>query len=251
MPSTPGPGSSSLVPTANRFTEERCSSPFTPRVLDLRQWQPYQRDHQKGDIAMTEPKRPFYVSFTHDQIPQRIDHSRSQPGPARGAANRAGHTSVTSKARLTVAWDDGPAGADRQFPIFAQSVNVYFRLTDFLIAISSDFAARSCAYQATLRHEVQAHISDPIHIFHSYRDVLIRRLNAIAVPTRELPVRVASTTEANSRRAAVERQIVDAIAQSRRELVRDLNQARDRHDSPGSYRLVYNQCTDAQWVNGR
>ena len=134
---------------------------------------------------------------------------------------------------------------------FAQSVNVYFRLTDFLIAISSDFAARSCAYQATLRHELQAHIYDPIHIFHSYRDVLIRRLNAIAVPTRETPLRVASITEAESRRAEVERQIIDAIGQTRRELVRDLQQARDRHDSPASYRLVYNQCTDTQWVSGR
>ena len=200
---------------------------------------------------MAEAKRPFYVSFTHDQIPQRIDHSRSQPGPPGGAANRAGHTSVTSEARLTIAWDDGPPGGDGRFPIFAQSVNVYFRLTDFLIAISSDFAARSCAYQATLRHELQAHIYDPIHIFHSYRDVLIRRLNAVAVPTREVPLRVASTTEANSRRAEVERQTVAAIGQTRRELVRDLQQARDRHDSPASYRLIHNQCTDAQWVGGR
>jgi hypothetical protein len=200
---------------------------------------------------MSEAKRPFYVSFTHDHIPQRIDHSRSQPGPPGGTANRAGHTSVTSKARLTVAWDDRPVGADGRFPIFAQSVNVYFRLTDFLIAISSDFAVRSCAYQATLRHELEAHIYDPIHIFHSYRDVLVRRLNAIAVPTREVPLRVASTSEAAFRRAEVERQIVNAIGQTRRELVHDLQQARDRHDNPASYRLVYNQCPDTQWVSGR
>lgn len=148
-------------------------------------------------------------------------------------------------------WDDGPPGADGRFPIFAQSVNVYFRLTDFLISISSDFAARSCAYQATLRHELQAHIYDPIRIFHSYRDVLIRRLNAIAVPTRESPLRVASTTEAESRRAGVERQIVEAIGHTRRELARDLRLARDRHDSPASYRLVCSQWTDAQWVSGR
>jgi len=150
-----------------------------------------------------------------------------------------------------VAWDDGPVGADGRFPIFAQSVNVYFRLTDFLLAITSDFVARSCAYQVTLRHELEAHIYDPIYIFHSYRDVLIQRLNAIVVPTREAPLRVASSSEAASRQADVERQVVNVIGQTRRELVRDLQQARDRHDSPASYRLVYNQCTDSQWVSGR
>jgi len=202
-------------------------------------------------MAMAEAKKPFYVSFTHDHIPQRIDHSRSQHGPPGGAANRAGYTSVTSKARLTLAWDDGPAGADGRLPIFAQSVNVYFRLTDFLVAITSDFVARSCAYQVTLRHKLEAHIYDPIYLFHSSRDVLIRRLNAIVVPTREAPLRVASIAEATTRQAEVERQIVNAIGQTRRELVRDLQQARDRHDSAASYRLVYNQCTDTQWVSGR
>lgn len=200
---------------------------------------------------MTKTKRPFYVSFTHDRIPRRPDHSRSQPGPSGGAANRAGHTSFRPKERLTVAWDDGPAGADGRFPIFVQSAKVYFRLTDFVIAITSDFTTRSCAYQVTLRHELAAHIYDPIHIFQSYRNVLIRRLNAIAIPTREAPLRVASTAEATSRQDEVERQIVKAIGQTRRELVLDLKQARDRHDSPASYRLVYKQCTDAQWASGR
>lgn len=202
---------------------------------------------------MAEAKKPFYVSFTHDRIPQRVDHSRSQPGPARanGPANRAGHTTSSNPARLTFAWDDGPAGANGQFPIFAQSVNVYFRLTDFVIAITSDFAARSCAYQATLRHELQAHIYDPIHIFHSYRDILIRQLNTIAVPTRDAPLRVASAAEAATRQADIERQIFNIVSQTRRELTRDLQQASARHDGPASYRLVYNQCTDAQWASGR
>lgn len=199
---------------------------------------------------MAEPKKPFYVSFTHDRIPQRVDHSRSQPGPSGSAANRAGYTSVTSKARLTIAWDAGSSGADGRVPIYARSVNVYFRLADFVIAISSDFARRSCAYQATLRHELDAHIYDPIRIFHSYRDVLIRRLNAIAVPTQQTPLRVAAN-QVEFNQAMLERQIVGAIGQTRRELARDLRQARDRHDNAQSYRLVHNQCADAQWANGR
>jgi hypothetical protein len=199
---------------------------------------------------MSQPKKPFYVSFTHDPIPQQIDHSRSRPGPGGEGANRVGFTSVTSKARMTVVWDDAPAGADGRIPIFAKSINIYFRLTDFLVAVSSDFSVRSCAYRVTQLHELQAHIYDPIRIFHSYRDVLIGRLNAIAVPTREAPARVAPNQVA-PKRAEMERQVVSAIGQTRRELARDLQQARERHDSAASYRLVYNQCTDAEWSSGR
>lgn len=199
---------------------------------------------------MAEPRKPFYVSFTHDRIPQWVDHSHSQPGPPGGSANRAGYTSVTSKARLTIAWDAGHSGVNGQIPVFARSVNVYFRLTDFVIAISSDFTRRSCAYQTTLRHELDAHIYDPIRIFHSYRDVLIRRLNTINVPTQQTPLRMAAD-QVESRQEMLESRIVNAIGQTRRELVRDLRLARDRHDSAESYRLDHNQCTDAEWASGR
>ena len=200
---------------------------------------------------MPEARSPFYVSFIHDQIPRKIDHSSSHPGPPGGSANRVGYTSVRSRARLTVAWDNLPTGSDGRLLIFALSVNVYFRLTDFLIAVSSDFATRSCAYRVTLRHELEAHIHDPIRIFHSYRDLLIRRLNPIVVPTRQAPLRVASTDEAESRKDEVARPIILAIGRTRRELVQELRQARDHHDSPDSYRLVHNQCTDTQWSSGR
>ena len=105
---------------------------------------------------MTEPRPPFYVSFSHDRVPQAVDHSRANPGPPGGAANRAGHTSIRPKGRLSFAWDQSPVGPDGRIPIFAQSINVYFWLTDFAVAISSDFTERSCAYQTTLRHEFQA-----------------------------------------------------------------------------------------------
>jgi hypothetical protein len=129
-------------------------------------------------------------------------------------------------------------------------VNVYFRLTDFVVAISSGFALRSCAYEATRRHEFEAHLYDPIRIFHSYREVLIQRLNAVSVPTREAPLHVPSS-QVQARQEEVERRVVAVIGQTRRELARDLSEARDRQDSPESYRLAHNQCTDAQWASGR
>jgi hypothetical protein len=200
---------------------------------------------------MAEPRRPYYVWFSNDRIPQQVDHSRSQPGPTGGTANRAGFTSVTSRARMTIAWSDEPVALGGLTPLYARSVNVYFWLTDFLVAISADFAARSCAYRVTRAHELSAHINDPIRIFHSYRDVLIRRLNVIVVPTQAVPLRVASRTEAEVRQTALETMITNAIVQTREELVRALRRARDQHDSADAYRLVYNQCSPAEWISGR
>jgi hypothetical protein len=200
---------------------------------------------------MAEAKTPFYVSFTHDLIPHRVDQSRSHPGPPRGAANRAGYTSITIKTQLTFDWERGPRKGDGRFPIFIQSVNVYFRLADFVIAISSDFTTYSCAYQVTLRHEMEAHIYDPIRIFHSYRDILIRELNAIVVPTRDAPFRVVTETEAGSQQAKVEDKIYEVVQRTRAKLRDELEKAKRLQDDPSSYRLVYDRCTRAQWSSGR
>ncbi len=199
---------------------------------------------------MTVPKPPFYVSFSHDRIPQTVDHSRVNPGPPGGAANRAGHTSIRPKGRVSFAWDQLHVGPDRRIPIFAQSINVYFWLTDFAVAISSDFTERSCAYQATRRHEFQAHIYAPIRIFHSYRDILIQRLNVIDAPTRTTPFRAATIAETNARQAQIEAQVKAVAWQVSVELNRDLQAARVEADDARHYRLVYRQCTDAEWANG-
>jgi len=82
-------------------------------------------------VAAAEPKKPFYVSFTHDAISIKVDHSRPYPGPPGGPADRAGYTNVTSKPRFTIAWDNAPLGRDGRLPIFARSANVCFRLTDY------------------------------------------------------------------------------------------------------------------------
>jgi hypothetical protein len=200
---------------------------------------------------MTEPRPPFYVSFSHDRIPQTFDHSRSNPGPPGGSANRAGHTSARPAGRISFAWDQGPGGADRRFPIFARSINVFFWLKDFAVAISSDFEEQSCAYRTTLRHELQAHIYEPIRIFHSYREVVIRKLNTVVVPTEAAPWRVASEAEAATRQQNVEDQVVAVIRVIRGALDSDLKAARLRADDADHYRLVYRQCTDEEWASGR
>jgi len=194
-------------------------------------------------------KKPFYISFTHERIPQTVNHSKSNPGPP-GETLRAGYTSFRQNARFVAVWDDGPISANGLIPIFARSFNIYFRLSDFLIEISSHYHVTSCAYQATLRHELEAHVFDPISIFHSYRNILIRRLNIIDVPTMESPLLVSPQLRA-TKQEEIEQLVVSVIGQTKREIANELRRASARHDRPSSYRLVYNQCSDAQWARGQ
>ncbi len=198
---------------------------------------------------MSVPRPPYYVSFSHDRIPQTIDQSRAHPDPRNPSA--VGHTTARPKGRLSFAWDQLPIGADGRIPIFAQSINVFFWLTDFVVAISSDFTERSCAYQATRQHEFEAHIYAPIRIFYPYRDVLIAGLNAIPAPTRAAPFRAATALEAENRKSQIETQVTGVVRQVRFALDRDLTAARVTADDARHYRLVYRKCTDEEWASGR
>lgn len=205
--------------------------------------------------AAAVPREPYYVSFVHE-IPLRpdgsgyaVDHSRSAPGPGPSASARAGYTSAEQNARLTFVWDDGPSRPDGRVAFYAQSVNVSFRLEDFVVAVSSDYFAGSCAYRATLRHELAEHVFDPIRTFHSYRNVLINRLNAIPIPTRRTPQWL-RPAEIPAWQGAVERRVAQTVGALKRELVQALRSNSLRADAPASYRLVYAQCSDDEWLRG-
>ena len=197
---------------------------------------------------MAQPRRPYYVSFRHDPIPTRVDHSRSSPGPSTGTADRAGYTiaRLAGRGGLTFAWDVGGARADRQVPLFARSVNVYFYLTDFVVAISADYTEGSCAYNATRRHEYEAHLYQPIRIFHSYRDPMITRLNGIAMPTQDAPRWVLPQAVATTQNA-LEQQVLAEVLAVRQALATALHADRDLQDDRTHYRSVYRQCPAAEW----
>ena len=199
---------------------------------------------------MAVPRPPFFVRFAADRLPTVVDHSSSHPGPPGGSVNRAGFTRVRSRARLELVHETLPPNSAGEVGLYFRSVNVNFLLTDFMVAISSDFRVRSCAYRVMHTHEIDAHIRDPIAIFYSFRDVLIERLNVVPVPTQDRPERwlaplVEPAVEALGRR--LERIVGD----TKRELAAALRAARDRHDSAASYNLVHNQCSDAEWASGR
>jgi hypothetical protein len=182
-------------------------------------------------------------------VPTAVDHSQSSPGPSTSGADRAGFTRVRQRARVSFAWDNGPARADGMVPFFCRSANVFFWLDDFAVAISSDYPAGSCAYNVTRRHEFESHLYRPIKIFHSYRDRVIARLNAIVLPTQRAPTWVAPHGIA-ALQQALEQQVVQAVGAVRQELLQALRRDRDAEDSAASYRLVHNQCSAAEWARG-
>jgi hypothetical protein len=201
---------------------------------------------------MSEPRAPYYVNFSADRIPQHIDHSSSNPGPAGSTADRAGHTSVkfNGKGVLSFAPVLGPVARTGMAPFFFQSVNIYFRLTDFAVAISSDYSVRSCAYRATLKHELDAHIRAPIQIMYGYRDRLIDRLNLIPLPTRQAP-RWIHPWEIDAVQDAYEKQVYKVVSEVRAEVSAALKQDRIDQDSPANYARVYDQCPVVEWSHTR
>jgi hypothetical protein len=144
----------------------------------------------------------------------------------------------------------GPARADGLVPFYFQSINVRFTLTDFIVAISSDFAEGSCAFNATRRHEFESHLYRPIRIFHRFRDTLIERLNNVIVPTETNP-RWVRPVEVEGVREALEDQVKAAVHEVYQNLRLALRADRDSEDDAAHYRLVHGQCTAREWSTGR
>jgi hypothetical protein len=195
---------------------------------------------------MSTLKRPFYVTFIADHPDAPIDHTRRQPGPDDGV-ERAGYTIVSLPGRgaLQALWGRGPGNT-----VYARGINIRFRLTDYIIRISSDLHVGRCAYEATMRHEREAHILDAIRIFHSYRARMVDELNAIDIPTERDPWPVTVRATAAGTEATVMAQVVAAVGHVRNALSQHLDRARLQHDSAASYRIVYRQCTAAEWEHG-
>jgi hypothetical protein len=201
---------------------------------------------------MAEPRAPYVVTFTADPVPDHFLHSNPNPGPNGSLANRAGFTHVRLEGRGLLSFQPalGVARRDGSVPFYDVNVTVLFRLTDFSVAISSNYPEGSCAYDATLQHELDAHIRAPIKILMSYRDPLIAQLNTIPLPTRHSPKWVhASEWEAVD--GNFQGKVYQAVADIKAQVATDLNSDRDNQDSQDNYGKVYGKCPPAQWNRTR
>ena len=195
---------------------------------------------------MPNPNPPYYVSFSADPVRSAtIDHSQSAPG---GVATRAGHTSISfsGKGGLTWAPETGTPRTDGMVPFYFLSVNVFFRLTDFAIQISSDYAQGSCAFNATMRHEVDEHILNPTSIMFGFRDQVIAALNRVRLPTRNAPDWV-RPDQVDATEAGYISQVGAVIRTYRQRVSAAMLQAQAASDAPDRYQTVYRQCPAEEW----
>src|SRR5437764_14577434 len=104
---------------------------------------------------MPNPNPPYFVQSSAEPASSaQIDHSQAAPG---GATHRAGHTAINFRGRGGLTWqpETGAARADGMVPFYFRSVNVFFRLSAYIVQITSDYHYGSCAYNATLRYDIQ------------------------------------------------------------------------------------------------
>ena len=201
---------------------------------------------------MAEPRPPYVVTFTADPVPDHFLHSAPNPGPTGSSANRAGFTHVRLEGKGLLSFQPayGDPRRDKLVPFYYVSVKVLFRLTDFSVAISSNYPEGSCPYDATKQHELDAHIRAPIKILMSYRDPLIAQLNAIPLPTRQSPKWI-NKSDLDSVDGNFQSQVYRVVADIKTQVAADLNSDRDNQDSQDNYSKVYDKCRPAEWSRTR
>jgi hypothetical protein len=204
---------------------------------------------------MADPKAPYFVHFSADPASSaRIDHSQAILG---GDPTKVGLTAIDFLAgnigspggRGGLTWQKvtGSPRVDGSIPFWFSSVNVYFRLTDYVVQITSDYAERSCVYNATFRHEVNEHILTPTRIMYSFRDPFVMALNALPpLPTKAAPRWIQPNKVAIFERGYIN--LVGGVVTDFRRKVSDaLQQARAASDSDASYKWEKRQCPIKEW----
>ena len=197
-------------------------------------------------IHMAAPNPPYFVHFLADPSSSAtLDHSQAAPA---GGTHRAGHTSINFRGQGGLTWqpETGQLRADGQVPFYFRSVNVYFRLTDYVVRITSSYPAGSCSFNASLRHEIDEHIVNPTRVMYGFRDQVVAALNAVPLPTQNNP-RWLSPDQVDAVEAEYIRQVGRVIQNYRTRISAALRHAQALSDSRENYQMVYSQCPAEEW----
>lgn len=185
---------------------------------------------------------PYNVRF--DVGPPNFYHIERYPNPKNHTV--AGFTNGRPLPHLSIQWAPTPTRGQGKQLFFADSVDVTFELEEFIVSISSAYSVGTCPYDVTLRHEYLEHVYPMATIFQSYRAPLIRRLNAIKVPTRGAPLMMRPCSFRRSQERLVQ-QISTALDETKWAIVAALEEDRALTDSPANYRKLQAQCPKSDW----
>jgi|SRR5579864_3627214 len=196
------------------------------------------------------PIAPYVLTFKNADVPSTPDHSSSSPGgTSKSGADRAGYTKAILKKNITMEWDNAPVRPDGMVPFFAKAVNVIFALDPITVAVSSDYPVDSCPYKVTLKHEIEDHAKSYIKIFLSYKEILVKKLNAIPFPTERAP-KLIKPKDIQALQDALGKQVQETVKTVADSLVADMDKDRRAKDSPEAYAAIYRQCPKADWEMG-
>ena len=201
-----------------------------------------------GSPPRLQLQAPYFINFTNVAPPASPDNSLVNPGPSSTGADRAGFVRVTNKPRMSIAWDNllpAMVGGARTVPLFVRSANIFFRLDPIAVFVSSQYAVGSCPYRVTKEHEYQ-HVSAFLRIFHRHRETMVRRANAIRLPTEASPKNVLETN-IDGEQARIEAPIVQAVKDVRDLIGREARADRNAKDAPAAYARVHARCPRDEW----
>jgi hypothetical protein len=134
---------------------------------------------------MRNANPPYFLHFSTDAVSSaRIEHAQVAPGSC-----RAGQTSIHFRARGAHTWqtETGAPRADGRVPFFFRDVNVYFKLTDYVISIAADQAVDAGSFRSAMRERVTKYVLTPTRVMRSMRDQLAAALKAVVLPTEAAP----------------------------------------------------------------
>ena len=126
-------------------------------------------------------------------------------------------------------------------PFYFRSVNVYFRLADYVVRTMADYAAGSGSFNATMRHEVDEHIVNPTRLMCGFRDQVVVALNAVRLPTQNAPQWL-HPNQVDAVESGYIRQVGGVIQNYRKQVSAALRRAQAASASPASYQRVYREC---------
>jgi hypothetical protein len=150
---------------------------------------------------------------------------------------------------MNIPWDRGPAQSGGRIPLFAQSINVFYRIDPIEVFVSRDFAVGSCPYRVTLDHE-RSHVRDFLGIFRDSYTPLIAELESVFVPTRNSP-RMVEPANVEAVQDAIGQQLRQVILSHSSSLVARMEADRRAKDAPSAYAAAYARCPASEWQMGQ
>jgi hypothetical protein len=101
-------------------------------------------------------------------------------------------------------------------------------------------------YRVTCEHELESHVKRPTRLFLDHRDVVVRRLNQIPLPTKQAPRKIPTGHEGATETLLI-RPVVEAIKELKEQIKTNLDEDRREQDSPEAVRLIHARCRAAEW----